>query len=112
MTAVVDVDYALTLAAVSLAVQTGITADFYTLSASGGGGVQTFTLAAAGNEAGYFALDAATGLLQVSNAAVGAYTLLAASAMTAAAVRKRRSPCKWCRCLWRTRFWGRLPTCR
>ena len=77
VTAVVDVDYALTLAAVSLAVQTGITAGFYTLSASGGGGVQIFTLAAAGNEAGYFALDAAAGVLQVSNAAVGAYTLLA-----------------------------------
>ena len=76
VTAVVDVDYALTLAAVSLAVQTGITAGFYQLSASGGGGVQTFTLAAAGNEAGYFALDAA-GVLQVANAAVGAYTLLA-----------------------------------
>ena len=74
--AVVDVDYALTLAAVSLVVQTGITVDFYQLSASGGGGVQTFTLMAAGNEAGYFALNAA-GLLQVSNAAVGAYTLLA-----------------------------------
>ena len=74
--AVVDVDYALTLTAVSLVVQTGITAGFYQLSASGGGGVQTFTLAAAGNEAGYFALNA-TGLLQVSNAAVGAYTLLA-----------------------------------
>ena len=74
--AVVDVDYALTLAAVSLVVQTGITAGFYQLSASGGGGVQIFTLAAAGNEAGYFAINA-TGLLQVSNAAVGAYTLLA-----------------------------------
>ena len=77
VTAVVDVDYALTLAAVSLAVQTGITADFYQLSTSGGGGVQTFTLVAAGNEAGYFALDAAAGVLQVANAAVGAYTLLA-----------------------------------
>ena len=77
VTAVVDVDYALTLAAVSLAVQTGITADFYQLSASGGGGIQTFTLAAAGNEAGYFALNAAAGVLQVANAAVGAYTLLA-----------------------------------
>ena len=76
VTAVVDVDYALTLAAVSLVVQTGITAGFYQLSASGGGGVQTFTLMAAGNEAGYFALNA-TGVLQVSNAAVGAYTLLA-----------------------------------
>ena len=74
--AVVDVDYALTLTAVSLVVQTGITAGFYQLSASGGGGVQIFTLAAAGNEAGYFAINA-TGLLQVSNAAVGAYTLLA-----------------------------------
>ena len=74
---VVDVDYALSLAGVSLTVQTGITAGFYTLSTSGGGGAQTFTLAAAGNEAGYFDINVARGVLLVSNAAVGKYTLSA-----------------------------------
>ena len=71
---VVDVDYALSVAIPDLTIQTGITAGFYTLAVSGGGGVQTFSLSGGG---GYFFINAANGVLLVSNAPVGIYSFAA-----------------------------------
>ena len=68
---VVDVDYALSLAAPNLIIPTGITAAFHTLSVTGGGGTQTFYLTGAE----YFSINAANGVLLVSNAPVGNYNL-------------------------------------
>ena len=69
---VVDVDYALSLAGATATIQTGITAGFYTLSVTGGGGVQTFGLNFLGAATGYFSINA-NGVLQVLNAPVGNY---------------------------------------
>ena len=73
---VVDVNYPLALAGAEVTIQTGITAGFYTLSVSGGGGVRTFAVVGVveGGDPRYFSINA-NGVLQVSNAVVTTYAL-------------------------------------
>ena len=76
---VVDVNYALSLAEAEVTIQTGITAGFYTLSITGGGGVRTLeSFFSIEGSAEYFSLNVASGVLQVSNAAVGKHVLVVA----------------------------------
>ena len=73
--ATVDVSAALSLADASLLVAVaGMTMSVHTFSASGGIGAKTYTLSA-DNDAGYFAINATSGVLSVVNATVGVYTL-------------------------------------
>ena len=75
--AVVEVGASLYLVdAPSLVAFAGVTVGLYTFAAKGGDGTRTYTLAAGGNEAGYFTLNATSGVLSVANAALGLYTLL------------------------------------
>ena len=74
--AVVAVEASLFLVdAPSLAAVAGITMSVHTFAAGGGIGAKTYTLAAAGEGADYFILNAASGVLSVANATVGVYTL-------------------------------------
>ena len=57
-----------------LTVTAGLTVSLHTFAASGGLGAKTYTLTA-DNGAGYFAINATSGVLSVVNAAVGDYTL-------------------------------------
>ena len=57
-----------------LTVTAGLTVSVHTFAASGGIGAKTYTLSVV-NGAGYFAINATTGVLSVVNAAVGDYTL-------------------------------------
>ena len=57
-----------------LTVTAGLTVSVHTFAASGGIGAKTYTLTA-DNGAGYFAIDATSGVLSVVNAVVGGYTL-------------------------------------
>ena len=59
----------------SLVAFTEITMSLHTFVASGGIGAKTYTIAAAGDGADYFILNAASGVLSVANAAAGVYTL-------------------------------------
>ena len=73
---VVDVNYPLALAGAEVTIQTGITAGFYTLSITGGGGVRTFRVfKQEGGDVRYFSINAANGVLQVSNAVVTTYAM-------------------------------------
>ena len=75
--AVVEVGASLYLVdAPSLVAFAGVTVSLYTFAAKGGDGTRTYTLAAGGNEAGYFTLNATSGALSVANATLGLYTLL------------------------------------
>ena len=75
--AVVEVGASLYLVdAPSLVAFAGVTVSLYTFAAKGGDGTRTYTLAAGGNEAGYFTLNANSGVLSVANATLGLYTLL------------------------------------
>ena len=58
----------------SLVAFTEMTMSLYTFAASGGIGAKTYTLAMA-EGAGYFTLNATSGVLSVANAAAGVYTL-------------------------------------
>ena len=74
--AVVAVEASLFLADMpSLVAFTEITLSLHTFAASGGIGAKTYTIAAAGDGADYFILNAASGVLSVANAAAGVYTL-------------------------------------
>ena len=74
---VVDVNYPLSLAEAEVTIQTGITAGFYTLSITGGGGVRTLeSFFSIKGSAEYFSLNVASGVLQVSNAPVGKHVLV------------------------------------
>ena len=74
--AVVAVEASLFLADMpSLVAFTEITMSLHTFAASGGIGAKTYTIAAAGDGADYFILNAASGVLSVANAAAGVYTL-------------------------------------
>ena len=74
--AVVVVEDFLFLAdAPSLVAFTEITMSLHTFAASGGIGAKTYTIAAAGDGADYFILNATSGVLSVANATVGVYTL-------------------------------------
>ena len=74
--AVVVVDDFLFLAdAPSLVAAAGVTVSLHTFAASGGLGAKTYTIAAAGDGADYFILNATSGVLSVMNATVGVYTL-------------------------------------
>ena len=74
--AVVAVEASLFLVdAPSLAAVAGITMSVHTFAAGGGIGAKTYTIAAAGDGADYFILNAASGVLSVANATVGVYTL-------------------------------------
>ena len=74
--AVVVVESSLFLAdAPSLMAVAGITMSVHTFAAGGGIGAKTYTIAAAGDGADYFILNAASGVLSVANATVGVYTL-------------------------------------
>ena len=76
-TAVATVEAVLMLSladAPPLTVTAGLTVSVHTFAASGGIGAKTYTLTA-DNGAGYFAIDATSGVLSVVNAAVGGYTL-------------------------------------
>ena len=76
---VVNVNYPLSLAEAEVTIQTGITAGFYTLSITGGGGVRTLeSFFSIEGSAEYFSLNVASGVLQVSNAAVGKHVLVVA----------------------------------
>ena len=57
-----------------LTVTAGLTVSVHTFAASGGIGAKTYTLSV-DNGAGYFAINATSGVLSVVNAAVGDYTL-------------------------------------
>ena len=71
---VVDVNYPLALATANLTIQTGITAGFYTLSITGGGGIRTLVnIGAIEGNAEYFDINVANGVVLVSNAPVGRY---------------------------------------
>ena len=74
--AVVEVSAALSLAgAPPFTVAAGVALSLHTFAASGGIGINTYTLVS-GNELGYFAVDAASGALSMTEAvAVGLYTL-------------------------------------
>ena len=73
--ATVDVSAALSLAEVPLLeAVAGMTMSVHTFAASGGIGAKTYTLVA-DNGAGYFAINATSGVLSVANATVGVYTL-------------------------------------
>ena len=73
--ATVDVSAALSLAEASLLeAAVGRTMSVHTFVASGGIGAKTYTLSA-DNGAGYFAINATSGVLSVVNATVGVYTL-------------------------------------
>ena len=73
--ATVDVSAALSLADASLLVAVaGMTMSVHTFAASGGIGAKTYTLVA-DNGAGYFAINATSGVLSVASATVGVYTL-------------------------------------
>ena len=73
--ATVDVSAALSLADASLLMAVaGMTMSVHTFAASGGIGAKTYTLVV-DNEAGYFAINATSGVLLVVNATVGVYTL-------------------------------------
>ena len=75
--AVVEVGASLFLVdAPSLVAFAGVTVSLYTFAAKGGDGTRTYTLAAGGNEAGYFTVNANSGALSVANATLGLYTLL------------------------------------
>ena len=74
--AVVAVEASLFLADMpSLVAFTEITMSLHTFAASGGIGAKTYTIAAAGDGADYFILNATSGVLSVANAAAGVYTL-------------------------------------
>ena len=74
--AVVAVEASLFLADMpSLTAFTEITMSLHTFAASGGIGAKTYTIAAAGDGADYFILNATSGVLSVANAAAGVYTL-------------------------------------
>ena len=74
--AVVAVEASLFLADMpSLVAFTEITMSLHTFVASGGIGAKTYTIAAAGDGADYFILNATSGVLSVANAAAGVYTL-------------------------------------
>ena len=74
--AVVVVEASLFLAdAPSLAAVARVMVSLHTFAAGGGIGAKTYTLAAAGDGADYFILNAASGVLSVANATVGVYTL-------------------------------------
>ena len=73
--ATVDVSVALSLADASLLeAVVGMTMSVHTFSASGGIGAKTYTLVV-DNGAGYFAINATSGVLSVASATVGVYTL-------------------------------------
>ena len=73
--ATVEVSAALALAKASLlVVKNGLVMSLHTFAASGGVGVKTYTIAA-GNGAGYFVIDSASGVLSVTNAATNFYIL-------------------------------------
>ena len=73
--ATVEVIARLSLAGASLMAVEKKAVILHTFAASGGIGARTYTLSA-GNETGYFVLDAASGVLSLSaNASAGAYTL-------------------------------------
>ena len=74
--AVVEVSAALSLAsAPPFTVAAGVALSLHTFAASGGIGINTYTLVS-GNELGYFAVDAASGALSMTEVvAVGLYTL-------------------------------------
>ena len=73
--ATVDVSAALSLAeAPLLEAVAGMTMSVHTFTASGGIGAKTHILSA-DNGAGYFAMNATSGVLSVANATVGVYTL-------------------------------------
>ena len=73
--ATVDVSAALSLADASLlAAVVGMTMSVHTFAASGGIGAKTYTLVV-DNGAGYFAINATSGVLSVASATVGVYTL-------------------------------------
>ena len=73
--ATVEVIARLSLAGASLMAVEKKAVILHTFAASGGIGVRTYTLSA-GNETGYFVLDAASGVLSLSaNASTGEYTL-------------------------------------
>ena len=74
---VVNVNYPLAVADANLTIQTGITAGFYTLSITGGGGVRTLVdIARLDGSVEYFSINVANGVLQVSNAAVGRHAFV------------------------------------
>ena len=74
--AVVAVEASLFLADMPLLVAfTEMTMSLHTFAASGGIGAKTYTIAAAGDGADYFILNATSGVLSVANAAAGVYTL-------------------------------------
>ena len=74
--AVVAVEASLFLADMpSLVAFTEMTMSLHTFAASGGIGAKTYTIAAAGDGADYFILNATSGVLSVANAAAGVYTL-------------------------------------
>ena len=74
--AVVAVEASLFLADMpSLTAFTEMTMSLHTFAASGGIGAKTYTIAAAGDGADYFILNATSGVLSVANAAAGVYTL-------------------------------------
>ena len=74
--AVVAVEASLFLADMpSLVAFTEMTMSLHTFAASGGIGAKTYTIAAAGDGADYFTLNATSGVLSVANAAAGVYTL-------------------------------------
>ena len=74
---VVNVNYPLALADANVTIQTGITAGFYTLSITGGGGVRTLVnLARLDGSLEYFSINVANGVVQVSNAAVGRHAFV------------------------------------
>ena len=73
--ATVEVSAALVLVKASLlVVKNGLVTILHTFAASGGVGVKTYTIAA-GNGAGYFVIDSASGVLSVTNAATNFYIL-------------------------------------
>ena len=73
--ATVDVSAALSLAEVPLLeAVVGMTMSVHTFAASGGIGAKTYTLVV-DNGAGYFAMNATSGVLSVANATVGVYIL-------------------------------------
>ena len=73
--ATVEVSAALVLVKASLlVVKNGVVTILHTFAASGGVGVKTYIIAA-GNGAGYFVIDSASGVLSVTNAATNFYIL-------------------------------------
>ena len=73
--ATVEVAAALVLAkAPLLVVENGLVMSLHTFAASGGVGVKTYIIAA-GNEAGYFVIDSASGVLSATNAVANFYIL-------------------------------------